>query len=110
MLSSLNVLQSSFRGKTALSNSTLLQKVSFAGKEYSLEPIDEKTPILFQWFEARPERYEKGEVPILNTKEHPYLSNIINAAKIENERIIGVLVDGNFTYEQKKEFLSLENE
>ncbi|HFO4393690.1 TPA: hypothetical protein ACNHUO_005342, partial [Escherichia coli] len=27
MLSSLNVLQSSFRGKTALSNSTLLQKV-----------------------------------------------------------------------------------
>ncbi|EIG4936131.1 non-LEE encoded effector protein NleB, partial [Escherichia coli] len=52
MLSSLNVLQSSFRGKTALSNSTLLQKVSFAGKEYSLEPIDEKTPILFQWFEA----------------------------------------------------------
>ncbi|EJB4043780.1 type III secretion system effector arginine glycosyltransferase NleB, partial [Escherichia coli] len=60
--------------------------------------------------EARPERYEKGEVPILNTKEHPYLSNIINAAKIENERIIGVLVDGNFTYEQKKEFLSLENE
>ncbi|EEV4507640.1 hypothetical protein EKF05_005210, partial [Escherichia coli] len=62
MLSSLNVLQSSFRGKTALSNSTLLQKVSFAGKEYSLEPIDEKPPILFQWFEARPERYEKGEV------------------------------------------------
>ncbi|EOT5060326.1 type III secretion system effector arginine glycosyltransferase NleB [Escherichia coli] len=110
MLSSLNVLQSSFRGKTALSNSTLLQKVSFAGKEYPLEPIDEKTPILFQWFKARPERYEKGEVPILNTKEHPYLSNIINAAKIENERIIGVLVDGNFTYEQKKEFLSLENE
>ncbi|ENI3576088.1 non-LEE encoded effector protein NleB, partial [Escherichia coli] len=53
MLSSLNVLQSSFRGKTALSNSTLLQKVSFAGKEYSLEPIDEKNPILFQWFEAR---------------------------------------------------------
>ncbi|EKY38282.1 hypothetical protein EC970010_4123, partial [Escherichia coli 97.0010] len=46
----------------------------------------------------------------MNTKEHPYLSNIINAAKIENERIIGVLVDGNFTYEQKKEFLSLENE
>ncbi|EEX2609388.1 non-LEE encoded effector protein NleB, partial [Escherichia coli] len=43
MLSSLNVLQSSFRGKTALSNSTLLQKVSFAGKEYPLEPIDEKT-------------------------------------------------------------------
>ncbi len=39
MLSSLNVLQSSFRGKTALSNSTLLQKVSFAGKEYPLEPI-----------------------------------------------------------------------
>ncbi|ELT7358515.1 non-LEE encoded effector protein NleB, partial [Escherichia coli] len=36
MLSSLNVLQSSFRGKTALSNSTLLQKVSFAGKEYPL--------------------------------------------------------------------------
>ncbi|EHU06743.1 hypothetical protein ECDEC1A_3336, partial [Escherichia coli DEC1A] len=46
----------------------------------------------------------------MNTKEHPYLSNIINAAKIENERIIGVLVDGNFTYEQEKEFLSLENE
>ncbi|EEY8952263.1 type III secretion system effector arginine glycosyltransferase NleB, partial [Escherichia coli] len=46
----------------------------------------------------------------MNTKEHPYLSNIINAAKIENERIIGVLADGNFTYEQKKEFLSLENE
>lgn len=46
MLSSLNVLQSSFRGKTALSNSTLLQKVSFAGKEYSLEPIDEP-PLFF---------------------------------------------------------------
>ncbi len=47
MLSSLNVLQSSFRGKTALSNSTLLQKVSFAGKEYSLEPIDEKKLFFF---------------------------------------------------------------
>ncbi len=47
MLSSLNVLQSSFRGKTALSNSTLLQKVSFAGKEYPLEPIDEKTLFFF---------------------------------------------------------------
>ncbi|EKT94731.1 non-LEE encoded effector protein NleB [Escherichia coli O111:H8 str. CFSAN001632] len=44
----------------------------------------------------------------MNTKEHPYLSNIINAAKIENERIIGVLGDGNFTYEQKRNFSVLK--
>ncbi|EFK4046000.1 non-LEE-encoded effector NleB domain protein, partial [Escherichia coli] len=32
------------------------QTVSFAGKEYELKVIDEKTPILFQWFEPNPER------------------------------------------------------
>ncbi|MCV2976702.1 hypothetical protein OHE89_15785, partial [Escherichia coli] len=35
------------------------QTVSFAGKEYELKVIDEKTPILFQWFEPNPERYKK---------------------------------------------------
>ncbi|MFS8929360.1 hypothetical protein O4U37_21595 [Escherichia coli] len=104
MLLPLNVFQYDSKCATVSQESSSLQTTSFAGKEYSLKPIDEKTPILFQWFEAKPKRYKKDDVPILNTKDHPYLNNIISASKIENERIIGILVDGNFTAEQKMPF------
>lgn len=108
MLSPLHVAQSHFTGEYSSQTSTSPQTVSFAGKEYPLKAIDENTPILFQWFEANPKRYGHNEVPILNTKEHPYLNNIIHASKIENERVIGILVDGDFTAEQKNALLQLE--
>ena len=109
MLLPLNVFQYDSKCATVSQESSPLQTASFAGKEYSLNSIDEKTPILFQWFEAKPERYKKDDIPILNTKEHPYLNNIINASKIESERIIGILVDGDFTAEQKNAFSRLES-
>jgi len=108
MLPPLNIFQDDSRAITVSQDSCPLQTASFAGTEYALKPIDEKTPILFQWFEANPERYTRHEVPILNTKELPYLNNIIRASEIERERIIGILVDGNFTAEQKKLFSKLE--
>ncbi|EOB0170098.1 non-LEE encoded effector protein NleB, partial [Escherichia albertii] len=86
------------------------QTASFAGKEYELKVIDEKTPILFQWFEPNPERYKKDEVPIVNTKQHPYLDNVINTARIESERTIGVFVDGDFSFSQKVAFSKLEQD
>lgn len=86
------------------------QTASFAGVEYELKVIDEKTPILFQWFEPHPERYKKDEVPIVNTKLHPYLDNVINAAKIESDRTIGIFVDGDFSANQKAAFSKLERD
>lgn len=86
------------------------QTVSFAGKEYELKVIDEKTPILFQWFEPNPERYKKDEVPIVNTKQHPYLDNVTNAARIESDRMIGIFVDGDFSVNQKTAFSKLERD
>ncbi|EHJ4094645.1 non-LEE encoded effector protein NleB [Escherichia fergusonii] len=109
MLLPLNVFQYDSKCATLPQEISPFQTTSFAGKEYSLKPIDEKTPILFQWFEAKPERYKKDDVPILNTKEHPYLNNIICTSKIESERIIGILVDGDFTSEQKNAFSKLES-
>lgn len=83
---------------------------NFAGVEYPLLPLDQHTPLLFQWFERNPSRFGENQVPIINTQQNPYLNNIINAAIIEKERTIGVLVDGNFSAGQKKALAKLEKQ
>ncbi|HER1288923.1 TPA: non-LEE encoded effector protein NleB, partial [Salmonella enterica subsp. enterica serovar Elomrane] len=83
---------------------------SFAGVEYPLLPLDQHTPLLFQWFERNPDRFGENQVPIINTQQNPYLNNIINAAIIEKDRIIGILVDGKFSAGQKKALTRLENQ
>ncbi|EEB8183326.1 non-LEE encoded effector protein NleB, partial [Salmonella enterica] len=70
--------------------------VSFAGVDYPLLPLDHQTPLVFQWFERNPDRFGQNEIPIINTQKNPSLNNIINAAIIEKERIIGIFVDGDF--------------
>ncbi|PVI66267.1 non-LEE encoded effector protein NleB, partial [Salmonella enterica subsp. enterica serovar Typhimurium] len=55
-------------------------------------PLDQHTPLLFQWFERNPSRFGENQIPIINTQQNPYLNNIINAAIIEKERTIGALV------------------
>ncbi|SVF56236.1 T3SS effector NleB [Escherichia coli] len=65
----LSPIRTTFHNSANIVQSSPCQTVSFAGKEYELKVIDEKTPILFQWFEPNPERYKKDEVPIVNTKE-----------------------------------------
>ncbi|MCD3025391.1 hypothetical protein GFJ89_23265, partial [Salmonella enterica subsp. enterica serovar Enteritidis] len=59
---------------------------NFAGVEYPLLPLDQHTPLLFQWFERNPSRFGENQIPIINTQQNPYLNNIINAAIIEKER------------------------
>ncbi|EHV3557895.1 non-LEE encoded effector protein NleB, partial [Salmonella enterica] len=83
---------------------------NFAGVEYPLLPLDQHTPLLFQWFERNPSRFGENQIPIINTQQNPYLNNIINAAIIEKERTIGVLVDGNFSAGQKKALAKLEKQ
>ncbi|MDI4702806.1 AraC family transcriptional regulator N-terminal domain-containing protein, partial [Salmonella enterica subsp. enterica serovar Cerro] len=39
--------------------------------------LDEKTPLLFQWFERNPARFGKNDIPIINTEKNPYLNNIM---------------------------------
>ncbi|EAP9773648.1 non-LEE encoded effector protein NleB, partial [Salmonella enterica] len=73
-------------------------------------PLDQHTPLLFQWFERNPSRFGENQIPIINTQQNPYLNNIINAAIIEKERTIGVLVDGNFSAGQKKALAKLEKQ
>ncbi|EAT9696043.1 non-LEE encoded effector protein NleB, partial [Salmonella enterica] len=73
-------------------------------------PLDQHTPLLFQWFERNPSRFGENQIPIINTQQNPYLNNIINAAIIEKERTIGVLVDGNFSTGQKKALAKLEKQ
>lgn len=74
---------------------------NFAGVEYPLLPLDQHTPLVFQWFERNPSRFGENQAPIINTQQNPYLNNIINAAIIEKNRIIGILVDGEFSAEKK---------
>ncbi|EDT3314674.1 non-LEE encoded effector protein NleB, partial [Salmonella enterica subsp. enterica serovar Worthington] len=81
---------------------------SFNGKNYPLCFLDEKTPLLFQWFERNPARFGKNDIPIINTEKNPYLNNIIKAATIEKERLIGIFVDGDFFPGQKDAFSKLE--
>ncbi|MBB7448946.1 non-LEE encoded effector protein NleB, partial [Escherichia coli] len=104
----LSPIRTTFHNSANIVQSSPCQTVSFAGKEYELKVIDEKTPILFQWFEPNPEQYKKDEVPIVNTKQHPYLDNVMNTARIESERMIGVFVDGDFSFSQKVAFSKLE--
>ncbi|HBN1858832.1 TPA: NleB family type III secretion system effector arginine glycosyltransferase [Escherichia coli] len=106
----LSPIRTTFHNSVNIVQSSPCQTVSFAGKEYELKVIDEKTPILFQWFEPNPGRYKKDEVPIVNTKQHPYLDNVINAAKIESDRTIGIFVDGDFSASQKAAFSKLERD
>lgn len=73
-----------------------IQFTSFNGKDYPLCLLDEKTPLLFQWFERNPARFGKNDIPIINTEKNPYLNNIIKAATIEKERVVGIFVDGDF--------------
>lgn len=82
--------------------------VSFAGIDYPLLPLDHQTPLVFQWFERNPDRFGQNEIPIINTQKNPYLNNIINAAIIEKERIIGIFVDGDFSKGQRKALGKLE--
>lgn len=84
--------------------------VSFSGVDYPLLPLDHQTPLVFQWFERNPDRFGKNEIPIVNTQKNPYLNNIINAAIIEKERIIGIFVDGDFSNGQKKALAKLEKD
>lgn len=84
--------------------------VSFSGVDYPLLPLDHQTPLVFQWFERNPDRFGKNEIPIVNTQKNPYLNNIINAAIIEKERIIGIFVDGDFSNGQKKALAKLETD
>ncbi|EDS1887620.1 hypothetical protein JGX72_004294 [Salmonella enterica subsp. enterica serovar Montevideo] len=44
----------------------------------------------------------------MNTEKNPYLNNIIKAATIEKERLIGIFVDGDFFPGQKDAFSKLE--
>ena len=106
----LSPIRTTFHNSANIVQSSPCQTVSFAGKEYELKVIDEKTPILFQWFEPNPERYKKDEVPIVNTKQHPYLDNVTNAARIESDRMIGIFVDGDFSVNQKTAFSKLERD
>ena len=106
----LSPIRTTFHNSVNIVQSSPCQTVSFAGKEYELKVIDEKTPILFQWFEPNPERYKKDEVPIVNTKQHPYLDNVTNAARIESDRMIGIFVDGDFSVNQKTAFSKLERD
>ncbi|HHO9875394.1 TPA: non-LEE encoded effector protein NleB, partial [Escherichia coli] len=106
----LSPIRTTFHNSVNIVQSSPCQTVSFAGKEYELKVIDEKTPILFQWFEPNPEQYKKDEVPIVNTKQHPYLDNVMNTARIESERMIGVFVDGDFSFSQKVAFSKLEQD
>ncbi|EPI9394098.1 NleB family type III secretion system effector arginine glycosyltransferase [Escherichia coli] len=106
----LSPIRTTFHNSVNIVQSSPCQTVSFAGKEYELKVIDEKTPILFQWFEPNPERYKNDEVPIVNTKQHPYLDNVMNTARIESERMIGVFVDGDFSFSQKVAFSKLEQD
>ncbi|HFW4525631.1 TPA: type III secretion system effector arginine glycosyltransferase SseK1, partial [Salmonella enterica subsp. enterica serovar Weltevreden] len=85
-----------------------IQFTSFNGKDYPLCFLDEKTPLLFQWFERNPARFGKNDIPIINTEKNPYLNNIIKAATIEKERLIGIFVDGDFFPGQKDAFSKLE--
>lgn len=82
--------------------------VSFAGIDNPLLPPDHQTPLVFQWFERNPDRFGQNEIPIINTQKNPYLNNIINAAIIEKERIIGIFVDGDFSKGQRKALGKLE--
>ncbi|MBB8481308.1 hypothetical protein HEP10_025285, partial [Escherichia coli] len=54
----LSPIRTTFHNSVNIVQSSPCQTVSFAGKEYELKVIDEKTPILFQWFEPNPERYK----------------------------------------------------
>ncbi|CTY00646.1 non-LEE encoded effector protein NleB, partial [Escherichia coli] len=51
----LSPIRTTFHNSANIVQSSPCQTVSFAGKEYELKVIDEKTPILFQWFEPNPE-------------------------------------------------------
>ncbi|EEU6441493.1 non-LEE encoded effector protein NleB, partial [Salmonella enterica] len=79
-----------------------IQFTSFNGKDYPLCLLDEKTPLLFQWFERNPARFGKNDIPIINTEKNPYLNNI------EKERVVGIFVDGDFFSGQKDAFSKLE--
>ncbi|HII2198873.1 TPA: non-LEE encoded effector protein NleB, partial [Escherichia coli] len=52
----LSPIRTTFHNSVNIVQTSPCQTVSFAGKEYELKVIDEKTPILFQWFEPNPER------------------------------------------------------
>ncbi|HCC0888481.1 TPA: type III secretion system effector arginine glycosyltransferase [Salmonella enterica] len=88
----------------------LSESANFAGVDYPLLPLNQQTPLVFQWFEQNPGRYGKNQIPIINTQQHPYLNNIINAAIIEKERTIGVFIDGDFSSGQKKALAKLEKQ
>lgn len=51
-----------------------IQFTSFNGKDYPLCFLDEKTPLLFQWFERNPARFGKNDIPIINTEKNPTLT------------------------------------
>lgn len=107
---SLDVLTSSQSGDS-IPETEVTQWCSFNGMDYKLVTLSEKTPIVYQWFiNPEDELLKKADIPIVNTKENPYLDNIKQACKIENERIIGVFINGEITSKQYENMHELEIE
>ncbi|MDI4699566.1 hypothetical protein MJI37_11880, partial [Salmonella enterica subsp. enterica serovar Cerro] len=65
----------------------------FAGLNFTEKKLQEAVSFVHQ---------HRREIPVINTQKNPYLNNIINAAIIEKERIIGIFVDGDFSKGQRK--------
>ena len=81
----------------------------FNGVPYPLLKISTDTPIIFQWFNCGgASQFADDEIPILNTRSHPYLNNIIIAATIESNRIIGVFIGGDISHGQIRALAALE--
>lgn len=82
----------------------------FGGKTYDLIKLNDFTPLLFQWFvDPKINSFPDNTIPILNTKEHPYLDNLKKAALIEYNRVICLFMGGEITQSQKNELQKLEN-
>ncbi|AHM74933.1 non-LEE encoded effector protein NleB [Yersinia hibernica] len=87
------------------------QWCSFNHKDYKRVTLSEKTPIVYQWFiNPEDEQLKKADIPIVNTRDNPYLDNIKKACQIENERFIGVFIGGEITSTQYESMHELEVE
>lgn len=84
-------------------------EASFDGINYPLIKLDKRTPLIFQWFNYKTSLvFKDDDIPIINTPSHPYLNNIINAANIDSDRIIGVFLGGRVTEGQRVSLAALE--
>lgn len=81
----------------------------FAGKNYELKVLSEKTPIAFQWHVMN-KNLENEKYPVINTNQYPYLDNILNTCKIEPDRTIGLLISGNVSEKHKLSLVELQRQ